>query len=64
MKHIPETLPDGFKYRAHDRLYHVVMSFTDCGDLFYVVKYYGRYKQWWHYEVESDFALKLILKNR
>ena len=64
MKQIPEILPDGFKYRYHDRLYHVVMHFTDDGNLMYIVKYFGRYKQWWHYEVESDFVLKLYLKNR
>ncbi len=39
---------DGYKY-------HVVCSFTDNGETFYVVKYYGKYQQWWHYEIwDSD----------
>lgn len=63
-KPLPKILPDGFKYRRDERLYHVVMHFTDCGDLMYVVKFYGRYRQWWHYEVESDFMLKDFLKRK
>ena len=31
--------------------YHIVLTFQDNGETYYVVKYYGIYKQWWHYEV-------------
>ena len=40
-----------------DYKYHIVLSFEDNGDTFFVVKYYGRYKQWWHYEVWDEWTM-------
>ena len=59
-------LPCGFKYRYGGYLYHVVLSFQDSEneDTMYVVKYYGKYKQWWHYEVISATMLQDILKRQ
>lgn len=37
--------------------YHLVLSFEDNGNVFYVVKYYGRYKQWWHYEIWDSWTM-------
>lgn len=31
--------------------YHHVTDFVDNGEVFVVVKYYGKRLQWWHYEV-------------
>ena len=39
--------------------YHIVLSFDDNGDTYYVVKYYGIYKQWWHYEIWSSLEMRL-----
>lgn len=32
--------------------YHIVLEFEDNGNKYIVFKYYGRYKQWWHYQIE------------
>ena len=63
MDRIPINLPRGYKFRHSDRLYHVVLSFQDNAreETMYVVKYYGRYKQWWHYEVMSSTTVKDII---
>lgn len=37
--------------------YHIVLSFNDAGQTFFVVKYYGKYKQWWHYEIWDEGTL-------
>ena len=46
-------------FRWKDRKYHFVLSFDDNGETLYVVKYYGKYRQWWHYEVIDELGLKL-----
>ena len=45
-----------FRYQGYK--YHIVLSFEDNGERFYVVKYYGKYKQWWHYEVITENELQ------
>ena len=45
-------------FRYNDYLYHHVLTFEDNGNKMHVVKYYGKYKQWWHYEVISDEELE------
>lgn len=53
---IPKTFHwSGYKY-------HYVTSIEDCGSTQHVLKWFGRYKQWWHYEVMSDNYLQDILK--
>ena len=42
--------------------YHYVTSFEDGGSTQHVVKFFGRYKQWWHYEVWSDDSLRYTLE--
>lgn len=54
----------GQTFRYKDRKYHLVQTIEDNGKTFYIVKFYGKYKQWWHYEVWSDFELELILKKK
>ena len=58
-----KILPRGYKYHFRGYLYHVVLSFQDSGneDTMYVVKYYGKHKQWWHYEVISATMLQDII---
>ena len=48
-------------FRFHDRRYHLVLPFEDNGQQYYILKYYGRYKQWWHYEVVSDSMYEWML---
>lgn len=48
-------------FRFRDRRYHLVLSFEDNGQQYYILKYYGRYKQWWHYEVVSDSEYEWML---
>lgn len=54
-------MTDSFRYQ--DRKYHRVLTFEDNGKTYHVVKFYGKYKQWWHYEVMSDFEYKLHTKD-
>ena len=51
-------------FRYNDRKYHLVLSFEDNGRMYYVVKYFGRYKQWWHYEVISWDELQYRTRQR
>ncbi len=43
--------------KARDYKYHIVLEFNDNGDTFYVVKYYGIHKQWWHYEIWDSWTM-------
>lgn len=43
--------------------YHLVTSFTDGGKTFHVVKYFGIYKQWWHYEVWDEETMEFNKKH-
>ena len=38
--------------------YHIVLSFEDNGMTFYVVKYFGIHKQWWHYEIWESWEME------
>jgi hypothetical protein len=35
---------------------HIVNIFEDNEETMIVYKFYGKYKQWWHYEVEHLWA--------
>lgn len=43
--------------RPREIKYHVVISFRDNGETFFVVKYYNRYNGWWSYEVWDEFVM-------
>lgn len=44
---------DTFKEnRVRSLKYHVVETIEDKGELLLIIKYYGRRKQWWHYEIK------------
>lgn len=43
-----------FYYRNYK--YHVVSIINEKPYPQIVYKYYGKYKQWWHYEIESIFS--------
>ena len=51
-------------YRYRGYLYHLVLTFEDNGEKMHIVKYYGKHKQWWHYEVWSDWELEQVLKKK
>ena len=52
-------IPKTFHWMGYK--YHYVTSIEDCGSTLHVVKYFGRHKQWWHYEVWSDLILQCTL---
>lgn len=41
-------------FRYQDQKYHLVQTIEDDGKTFYIVKFYGKYRQWWHYEIWSE----------
>ena len=43
--------------KQRDYKYHIVLSFEDNGETFYVVKYFGKHKQWWHYEIWDSWTM-------
>ena len=49
--------PIGTTYHYNRRKYHIIGTCMDkvkAGQmLVYLVNYYGKYKQWWHYEAIS-----------
>lgn len=49
--------------RPREYKYHLVLSFEDKGDIFYVVRYYGIHKQWWHYEVWDSWTMAINKEN-
>lgn len=59
-----EVLPNGHTFRWQGYKYHVMFSFRDehTNDFLYVMKYYGKHKQWWHYEVWSAFDYDLRIR--
>ena len=64
------NLKKGTKFRYQGYLYHVVDKCDDNGTILIIVKYFGKYKKWWHYEIleADDFdervELRLITKNK
>ena len=64
------TLKRGTKFRYQGYLHHVVDKCNDNGTTLIVVKYFGKYKKWWHYDImeaddfEERVKLRLITKNK
>ena len=59
-----ELLPNGHTFRYEGRKYHVMFWFRDehTDNILYVMKYYGKHKQWWHYEVWDAFLYDLRIR--
>lgn len=51
----------GQTFRYDGYLFHLVLSFEDNGNTMYIVKYFGKHHQWWHYEVITHFELEYRL---
>lgn len=51
-------LPNGFSYKGRDYRYYIVTHFFDdsngSNELYYVVRYFGKRRQYWHYEVKDE----------
>lgn len=64
-----EQKPDGFeigsKYRISDPndnyKYHVIHN--DEKEKIIIVKYFGKHKRWWHYEIWSYLHVNIFNKN-
>ena len=50
------------KYHYNKRLYHYVTTIEDNGLRVHIVKYFGKRKQWWHYEALPDDDLAIEAK--
>lgn len=37
---------------------HVIAMFESDGNRIIAIKWYGRHKQWWHYEIKEDYLLE------
>ena len=42
--------------------YHVVQIIDEKPDPIIVYKYYGKYKQWWHYEIKRLYEFESYIK--
>ena len=64
------TLKKGTKFRYKRYLYHVLCVCEDNDTTLIIVKYYVKYRKWWHYEIleaddfEECVELRLITKNK
>lgn len=47
------------KYHYNERLYHYVTTIEDNGLKVHIVKYFGKYRRWWHYECLPDDLLEI-----
>ncbi len=48
-------------YKKNDSYkYHIVTILEDEGQIVY--KYFGKYKQWWHYEIEDFDNFQIYFK--
>ena len=57
------TLKKGTKFRYKRYPYHVVDKCEDNDTILIIVKYFGKYKKWWHYEIfEADHFEELVAK--
>jgi len=61
-----EILTVGHTFKHKDRKYHVIAVLDDekgnREGVLYVVKYYGLFEKWWHYEVWSAFDYDLRIR--
>ena len=57
-----KVLKPGHKFHYDGYLYHVVLPFEDNGEQLYVMKYYGKHKQWWHYEIWSAAEYDIVVE--
>jgi hypothetical protein len=46
-----------------DYKYHVINIFKDNDSNIIVFKYYGKHKQWWHYEVIELWKFNMRIKH-
>ena len=59
-----EVLPDGSTFNYQGYKYHIVKSFYDEGtnEYIYVTRYYGKHKQWWHYEIWDAIRYDYLIR--
>jgi len=48
---------DAFYIKNDPRKYHVIEILEKERYPQVVLKYYGKHKQWWHYEIEPKFSI-------
>jgi len=60
-KKIVSRMPVGTKFKHNGYLKHV-LAIVDEDRI--VVKYFGKHKQWWHYEVLEAFSLAVEFEGK
>lgn len=50
-------------FRDRDYKYHVVTILDEEPETQVVIKYYGKRKQWWHYEIKALWVIERSLKD-
>jgi hypothetical protein len=60
-----QIIPNGSTFRYEGYKYHVVKCIEDdlTKELIYVVRYYGKHKQWWHYEAWTQKVFVIRIEN-
>jgi hypothetical protein len=61
---IEEIKKKKFFYKKNDfHKYHLVGILENEPQPQVIYKYFGRYKQWWHYEIKSLYIFKISIKD-
>jgi len=45
-----------FHKKGNSYKYHIMAIILDDPETQVVFRYFGKYKQWWHYEIEYEFG--------
>lgn len=51
LSHNFQAIPKGMTFHYDGHKYHFVDYHLDGDEDLYIVKYYGKREQWWHYEI-------------
>lgn len=62
MAEAPLLPPPGSTFHYLDYKYHIVGYIRDGEETVVVVKYFGKHRRWWHYEVWTEFEAGLKIK--
>lgn len=59
---IISTLKQGSIFWDFDYKYHIVDIISDEKGKVFVFRYFGKHRQYWHYEVKTEYQMYLCFK--
>ena len=59
----PNLPPPGEAFYFDGYKYHIIGYIQDGNETLVVLKYYGKNKRWWHYEVWTEFQFGIRTKS-